>query len=253
MNDIRLCDWYLTEAEQNEWKKRNSLYNSVWFYVNKGYMPDIEYSDTAVKSYRKYPFFSDWQYMYKYDGGKVLVSPFGTSISADLMTGWWNPFKAFTKMSGRNELNERFLETIPSDDTVLDWLVERSKSTESESRSLLNFLDVVYTVGNMIPAPINWIGQGPDTWDYKLNGIMENKTINAKEWNGYIEKYYYGNNKDEKMKDFISKNYLEMYFDGLSPRSLFGEKISWTKAKCSDWKVFFDEVTNCIVQRNSFI
>lgn len=53
MYDIRLNDYYLDEKEREDWNNRNILYNTIWFYLNKRGMPDIEYSDVAVNIYKK--------------------------------------------------------------------------------------------------------------------------------------------------------------------------------------------------------
>ena len=42
MYDIRLNDYYLDEKEREDWNNRNILYNTIWFYLNKRGMPDIE-------------------------------------------------------------------------------------------------------------------------------------------------------------------------------------------------------------------
>ncbi len=250
MDDIRLNDHYLTEDEKEAWEKRNSLFNTVWFYVYKRYMPDVEYSDTAIKFYRRLPYFSKWSYMYKSNGGKVLVSPKMEVFSADLMTGWWNPFKMFIKMDGRNSLNKDFLGTIPeAKDGIIEWLMDKSNATESECNSFLQFLDVVYTPGNLIPAPVNWKGQGPDTWDYKLKKIRENETTDAKKWNKYIEDYY-----NRNMQDFIKQNCLEMYFrddlEKIELKPLWDENIVWCNATVAQWAEYFKKAKNSIEKRN---
>ena len=234
-------------------------------------MPDIEYSDVAVNIYKKNSFFKNWDCVYHY-GGKVLCNPkTGEAFNADVMTGWWNPFKYFMGMNSRKDISENLLKMIPpknDDDEIVGWLQEYVKDADDEDcRALIEFLKIVYTAGNIIPAPLNWKGQGMDAWDCKMTCILENilennsgnKVTCSGAWAEYIKNEYRGENDENKLKDFIKVNKLEMYFKDsllkdLSLCSLWGDEDKpevWTKASKKQWKNYLNNARKCIIDRTN--
>ena len=261
MKDLRVNEEYLSKEEISEWNERNIIYNTLWFYVYKSKLkPDIEYSNQAIEIYRSNTFYNTWDcYQRSKKDGCILVKPDKMKFNADLMTGWWNPFKKFVNWNSRKQIVENIKNgNVPSknDKDILNWLMIRSKANEKECESLIEFMRMIYTAGNIIPAPLNWRGNGPDTWDYKLFEIIKNTTLTANKWNEYICKYE-GENREAKLKKFISVNHLEMYFsnlDQLQLKQLWGkENAVWTKATKSEWAEYFNNAKNCIEERTNKI
>lgn len=257
IKDLRRNNYYLTELEKKEWDERNILYNTLWFYLNKGIInsiPDVEYSDAAIESYKKIKCFSSWNTISHSPAGKVLVSNKGEILNADLMTGWWNPTKYYLGWDKRSDITEELLKEIPKEkceSEVIKWIKEKTSNSAESAIAFLNFLKVVYTEGNIIPAPINWKGRGIDSWADKLEKIIEPepKLEMAKKWNQYIKSYF------GERKIFIKKNLLEMYIQNENVISPWGENEpdSWTKATDAQWKNFFENVRKSIVNRNESI
>ena len=260
MWDIRYCDIYLNIKEKSEWKKRNVLYNTICFYLRKQWMPDIEYSDSAILSYKKYSFFKDWEYTYHYNGGKQLLNKVTESeMTADLMTGWWGPFKYFFDLKSRKNITEDFLKEIPSDnESIIEWMQKKTGAEENECSLLLKFLSCVYTAGNIIPSPINWKGEGLDSWPDKLSKIMSDDMKCSELWNFYIQKVYSGNNKKEKFCSFVESNYLGMYFinDSLGEHLLeqvWKENKKLSERTKKEWGDYFKMITEKINERSKII
>ena len=250
INDLRRNDFYLTDTEKQEWDNHNILYNTIWFYLNKGLkrkFPDVEYSDAAISAYKKLDCYKKSEILYHTNVGKVLISRNKQVLSADLMTGWWNPVSYYLGWSNRKLITEELLNSIPNDDNiVISWIVEKKGKDESSAKALLDFLKVIYTEGNIIPAPINWKGRGIDSWSYKLEEIKEGKSFNAKAWNKYICKEY------EDFNDFIKQNKLEMYVKNDKIVSFWdknNEPSKWTKATDDQWEAYFTNVKRAIEDR----
>ena len=268
--DLRVNDFYLTEEQKCDWHKRNILYNTLWFAQNKSYMPDIEYSDLAISNYKEIPCYKDWGCIYHSGGGKVLITPKGKIITADLMTGWWNPFKYFLKLpiDGRQESMEKLLEEVPKEkdekDRIIKWIQEKNNAAKEECNALLDFLNVVYTSGNIIPDPINWIsGRGIDSWEYKLHKIFQyqddstSDDANVKAWNDYINDIFKKNSLEENRKFFIEENRLQMYFKDDKFKddhivSFWGKKIpsGIAAATTEQWGNYFKITKELISERN---
>ncbi len=81
-------------------------------------------------------------------------------ITADIMNGWWYCFKTIYKLNeSRKAFRNKHYNMLPR--------MVNSK----EEKTLEKYLKVVYTIGNMTPAPYNPGGRGYgeiDFWEYKL-------------------------------------------------------------------------------------
>lgn len=143
------------------------------------------------------------------------------------------------------------------------WYVQKKNNAEiKDCIALLDFLNVVYTPGNIIPAPINWRpGRGLDSWEMKLTAIFQNKEgYCAKVWNNYINDIFKDNSREEKLKSFIKANKLEMYFkDGNIGSchivSFWGEDKPYPLAKATteQWGNYFRITKELISERNTLI
>lgn len=101
--------------------------------------------------------------------------------TADIMNGWWNCFKElldFKSRGGGDDLERlgRLLNESQNNVNLVELLKgelkdDYVKDGDEICKALLRFLKVVYTTGNMTPAPINpSTGRyGLDNWEYKLN------------------------------------------------------------------------------------
>lgn len=267
LEDLRRNDFYLTPEEREEWDKNNVLYNTVWFYVNKScIMPDMEYSDKAIEIYKSQEHFEKWGVMYHHHGGKNLIKPDNSAFNADIMTGWWNPFKYLIGKESRKHLTEELLGKIPKSKSLesdFDELGRQAKINELAEKktetwkALIDFLRVVYTAGNIIPAPRNWVGNGLDGWDNKLECIFNGPSdTNTDSWRAYIFEEYAGKKDEDKYKTFISENKLEMYFDKNNEIISFwggNRPKSFNTATEEQWKEYFENAQNCIESRGKMI
>lgn len=286
--DLRyLC---LKENEQKEWENRNILYNTIWFYVKKALekeVPEMEKSKFVYNVFNKLPPFNNnqkWICKYKKEGKKesFYCTPkyYDSSsadfqkdykpFTADLMTGWWVPFKYLTGLSSRESLSIVLLKKLPSEnneDELKKWFETinpnlKGKDGEDPVKAFLDFLKVVYTVGNTIPAPENPApGRGLDTWQYKLHGRIMGQE--SDEWETYISECF-----ENDWPKFVEKNFLKMYFEVSdkqykNPISFWygrafqeGDSLelnSAKNAKVKDWENYLKNATNCIVKRNEEI
>ena len=108
--------------------------------------------------------------------------------TADIMNGWWYCFKELfnheitsrqndkDKVNSflkdlKGEENEKLVNSI-SNNLKIEYKVRNDK--EKICEAFIRFLKVVYTIGNMTPAPKNPSqGLGLDTWEYKLDTYKE--------------------------------------------------------------------------------
>ena len=227
MRDLRRTDFYLDKKEQEDWDKRNILYNTIWFYLNKqGKMPDIEYSDSAIKIYKNISYYQSWEITYH----------------------------------SRKEINIDFLNEIPSEknSNLIEWFKKKnSKINKICIKSFLRFLGLIYTAGNIIPAPINWkSGSSLDGWDYKFKIIVsDNNNAQGLIWKDYINNSYIGNDFKEKANHFIVANHLEMYIDNDKIISFWDPEqiINYHNISPSQWTIYFKTVSKCIEERTQKI
>lgn len=264
-SDLRVADKYLTESEREQWKEQNILYNTLYFWCHYD-GPDIEFSDSAIQIYKNNVHYENWGEIYHLKG-KVLVAPKNNIISADLMTGWWNPFKkivGLNESTSRKELIEELLAEIENrgmkskekEQDVIQWLVNKGTCSEETYKYFFKFLKVVYTSGNIVPSAVSYrSGRGLDGWDTKLINISKSL---QKEYEGYLKVWgnYIRRNFDNSWKTFIEKNKLQMYFheddsEFENPLSFWGEEtVSIGRAKDENWKRYFENAYSRILRRS---
>lgn len=104
-------------------------------------------------------------------------------ITADIMNGWWYCFKELLDIGYRKNKqripNPKLVSLqnkvcrISNESELLELLMENGnkkyKNNPDIYKSLLRFLKVVYTIGNLTPATINPGADKLDSWEYKLN------------------------------------------------------------------------------------
>lgn len=137
------------------------------------------------------------------------------------------------------------------DSKVAEWMSKNFKRDINACKKCLDFLDIVYTVGNIIPvatsySPINTL----DGWDTKLLKVLDkdNKKQHISKWRKYVEEEF------ALWKDFIENNYLQCYFNDSEYRhvDLFWyrtETFQYTKATDSEWGAYFEKVIIKIDER----
>ena len=157
----------------NDWDKWNILQKTLEYELDKT-VKDVESYEFVKKK-----IFSSYCPNYKKE-----------YVTADIMNGWWYCFKELFdhKIMSRQNDKEKikindFLEDLKGkDNKELVKLISNKLKTEYKDRddkekiceSFIRFLKVVYTTGNMTPAPINPSqGRGLDTWEYKLGTYKE--------------------------------------------------------------------------------
>ena len=269
-----------------KWDEQNILYNSLWFYVNKGV--DVEYHPGIPTEYKKLTFFesNNWIRINKNKGEALCPLNFKT-FSADIMTGWWVPFKCLISTSNtitRKEI-EDILHEIPNRkepisgtlsleeiDELTDQLKKAAQTTElckwfqkqnqdikvEHIFAFLKFLKTVYSIGNIIPAPENLsTGRyGLDSWQHKLCWRINQGVGSSEKWNHYIASCFSSN-----WKSFIELNFLSPYFEDEEYKMA---KTFWPKdrnlrlnsacgATLEDWEHYLSNATECINERSAAI
>ncbi len=154
----------LLKQTKKEWDSAKNILAKTLVYEVSPVCKDVEgYSFVCKDSFREY---CD-NYEKKYS-------------TADIMNGWWYCFKIFFPdvLSGRRQSDatrknmKKLIVKIgdKKDKDVIGVIKEDYPcSNENDIKMFLSFLRVVYTIGNMTPAPINPpIGGGSDMWEYKL-------------------------------------------------------------------------------------
>lgn len=108
---------------------------------------------------------------------------------ADIMNGWWYCFKVvFDINTGRHsDKTLQFLNEMKStiegmdDYEVVEYLCDKYKKEKSLYIALLEFLKVIYTIGNITPAKENRNRSRLDNWEDKLRAgkwtIKETKEL----------------------------------------------------------------------------
>lgn len=175
-----------------EWGNWNILYKTISYELSAS--RDVE-SYTYVKQKAFQTYCPNYQKCY---------------TIADIMNGWWYCFKVvFDINTGRHsDKTLQFLNEIKSyiegmdDYEVVEYLCNEYKKEKSLYITLLEFLKVIYTIGNITPAKENRNRSRLDNWENKLrvgNWTIEeieelcfdmydgNRIINYKEAN--IKKY----------------------------------------------------------------
>jgi len=174
-------------ARWNNWDKWNILYKTLAYELSSSH--DVE-SYPYVRN-QVFELFRDYE---KYICGAVTL---------DIMNGWWFCFKTlFNIDTSRNSIETKeFLsrlnnqiEKINEEEKLIDVICKNYSITEEEIKSLLGFLKVVYTIGNISPASRNPKADKFDSWEYKL---FESGSINYTDL-GYKYFYFEDYSKDRK-------------------------------------------------------
>ncbi len=153
----------------DEWRSAQNILAKTLVYETSSVCRDVEDNDFVCKDA-----FSDYcpEYENKYN-------------TADIMNGWWYGFKilfpdvliGIRQSHATRENMRRMIEKIkdcPDKDVIGVIRKDYPTSDENDIKMFLGFLRVVYTMGNMTPAPINPpIGRGADMWEHKLNKYKE--------------------------------------------------------------------------------
>lgn len=242
-------------------KNYNILYRTIYFAANfPSGMPDLEYSDAAVDAYQKMTFYNSWEIANsKGSYGKRLKTPDGTIIAADLMTGWWIPFKYFMRLDtwvfpkagkSRKHYLCELAEICPkeaNEEALLSWMHKNSGRNKKSCKELLKFLSVVYTEGNIIPIITNFKpGRSLDGWDTKMMNIFDDSinTAQALAWRRYVTDIF------GSKENFVDKNLLSAYMiDRNTPKRIWNPEISYESASAQNWISYFNTMTTNIRER----
>ena len=140
-----------------EWDFQNILFKTIAYELSAS--RDVEsYEYVKAKAFNKY--------CQDYKNYRI----------ADIMNGWWCCFTLiFDLNSGRHSENTKvFLEELKQkiqgktdENELVDILVENYKKEKQLYATLLEFLKVVYTYGNIAPAKENKYRGRLDNWELK--------------------------------------------------------------------------------------
>ena len=140
-----------------EWGNRNILYKTISYELSAS--RDVEsYAYVKQKAFENYwPNYKDYK-------------------TADIMNGWWYCFKDVFDIndSRRSDKTLQFLNQIKSsiegmnDYEVVEYLCGEYKKDKSLYITLLEFLKLIYTIGNITPAKENRNRSKRDNWEDKL-------------------------------------------------------------------------------------
>ena len=203
------------------WEQNNMLYNSLKFY--QLFNCDVENSSLIIP----------------------LIK--GTGLKNDIMTSWWKPTKWFlfrTTNGSRKELTKYLLEKIPRGLDISKLRISLSKIRyEDDSKEIgidvveafMDFLKVIYSLGNMTSSARTTTGGALDNWDAKLFKMKKHYT--DKEWKRYVEQ----NGFQDYFKDNIYSEIIPFWNYGQSNLSAASDE---------DWKEYFTKVKDRIEQRN---
>ena len=206
------------------WDNNNMLYNSLKFY--KIYNGDVEHSELV---------------------STLLCRE--TGKKNDIMTSWWKPTKYFLFRSikgTRTELTDKLLSRIPEKADVeelrlslstIRYQEENEQIEEDVIIAFMDFLKVVYSLGNMTNSAFTTTGGPLDNWDAKLFNIKSQ--IKDDEWKEYITHNCF--------QDFFDEN--DDDYETILPFWNYGAK-NLAAATDSDWKEYFINVKDRIEKRN---
>lgn len=172
----------------NNWDGWNILYKTLAYELSSS--RDIEsYGYVKMKVFE---YFSDYE---KYISGTTTL---------DIMNGWWFCFKTLFGLENRKSkktttylktLKEQIRDITRADDLII-FINREYKIEEEYIKSLLEFLDVAYTIGNITPVSSNRHADYFDSWEYKL---FESDWVKYKKGLDY-KNYFIFSNYSEKIK-----------------------------------------------------
>ena len=206
------------------WDNNNMLYNSLKFY--KIYNGDVEHSELV---------------------STLLCRE--TGKKNDIMTSWWKPTKYFLFRSikgTRTELTDELLSRIPEKADVeelrlslstIRYQEENEQIEEDVIIAFMDFLKVIYSLGNMTNSAFTTTGGPLDNWDAKLFNIKSQ--IKDDEWKEYITHNCF--------QDFFDEN--DDDYETILPFWNYGAK-NLAAATDRDWKEYFQNVKKRIEKRN---
>lgn len=183
----------------NNWKRWNILYKTLAYELSSS--RDVE-SYGYVKN-QVLEYFSDCT---KYISG---------TITLDIMSGWWFCFKYLFDLDKRINRNskqaKKYLFTlqeqikdINKEVDLIDFVCKNYSIAKMEIKSLLDFLDVVYTIGNITPVNNNPNADCFDSWEYKLF-VSDSINYTGDSFKYFIYDSYY-KEKKQWWKDFQNSN-----------------------------------------------
>ena len=183
----------------NNWENWNILYKTLAYELS---------SSRDVESYR---YVRNQVFEYFPDRTKYISG----TITLDIMNGWWFCFKYLfgldKKNSRKSKQTKKYLFTlqeqikdINKEVDLIDFVYQIYGITKVEIKSLLDFFNVVYTIGNITPVNNNPHADCFDSWEYKL---FVSDSINYT--GDYVKYFIYGSYCEEKKrwwKDFQCGN-----------------------------------------------
>lgn len=161
---------------------------------------------------------------------ECVISCKDYSLRGDTMNSWSTTLNEFIRVYGESYIHSYQERYIPKGyDSWEDFLSERENYKKSFPSYIMEFMDVVYTIGNFVPVlrdPVNFntkrFAATKDYWDLTLMGIYEYYTgrgsvsvlsnlLSEKavrdwldrfgDWNGFVEKNF--------MQPFVQKKGTE--------------------------------------------
>ncbi len=195
--DFRTC---IVEKDPNieywgNWKHWNVLYKTLAYEISS-------YKDVERDEYVREQIFKCFKNYKQYVGEEA---------SLDIMNGWWFCFKKlFNIKTGRqNSLTKKFISDMMEEinnvndkEKLVEIIFKKYGIDKSVLKVFLEYLEVVYTIGNITPVPKggNVRADDFDSWEYKLY-ISEKVKYKG---SNYME-YFYFLEYDEKDADWYNK------------------------------------------------
>lgn len=274
---------YLTDEQLNKWEEWNPLYKAVWFRYKinekraeidedgplKCYKyGDIECHPVAFDVYAELYKDEKKQHIYVYkDNHFTVANNSNLAVSADVMNGWWGPVKLFLRQSNRGS-SSTLIQDLKSElkshnkcandlnSADYDILFPKMANTTDENKqgaftAMLEFLKVVYTIGNFSPIPTGGCqgGGALDNWACKLYrnmiwgwvGLLESLSCLEVQ----REKYY----ALHKFEGYINNGKPTAYWK--SPKDVKKDPRDFSRPeKSAEWKTYFEKTTELITNRS---
>lgn len=140
------------------WDGNNILYKTLVYELSA-------FKDVERYKYVKNQVFNYFDKSHNYINGKVTL---------DIMNGWWFCFKTIFELDASRKNAEPYLKCLNEqikdcDESTLPTFIEQKYGIAGTyTKSLLAFLHVIYTIGNITPINSNRHADCFDSWEYKL-------------------------------------------------------------------------------------
>ena len=179
----------------SNWNDWNILYKTLAYELS--WSCDVERYCYVKKQVLEY--FPDYK---KYICGT-------TELTLDIMNGWWFCFKELFGLKSRKSretleylesLNKQ-IKHITQKEELIRFINTEYKIEEKYTKALLEFLEVVYTIGNITQVSENRHADCFDSWEYKL---FKSDWMKYKKESDYME-YFVFNDYCEKWWDELKK------------------------------------------------